>query len=227
MILNVNGIWYIFYATSYAILITWTNRSFDSLIANRMKDFPSYAISPMNGLLDAFCHFLFASSLWTVSNFLAYQPSIPNYLSFLKTNIPLAILSGILSILVDVDHFIAAGSFSLEAATSLSERPFLHNSILPLVLVTLLIYLHVNGIDRLLVFNLIGMSTVALVTQHIRDAARRGLMFRFFSYQYHSPPLLFIHQTVITTLFTLLMGHLLFFNSPAHELKEFDKLNIP
>ncbi|KAI0215142.1 hypothetical protein LSAT2_032814 [Lamellibrachia satsuma] len=37
---------------------------------------------------------------------------------------------GVFGMVIDVDHFIAAGSLSLSAATSLSKRPFFHNSFL-------------------------------------------------------------------------------------------------
>ena len=47
--------------------------------------------------------------------------------------------------ILDLDHFLAARSFSLGAATSLSKRPFLHNT--PLVFaIAILTYLSVKWI---------------------------------------------------------------------------------
>ncbi|CAF1067674.1 unnamed protein product, partial [Brachionus calyciflorus] len=65
-----------------------------------------------------------------------------------------------------LDHFIAARSFKLQAATSLEKRPFLHNSLFLIISNTILVF-----IDKK--FSLLFF--VSWFSHHIRDANRRGL----------------------------------------------------
>lgn len=78
------------------------------------------------------------------------------------------IISGLISSFIDVDHFISARSFKLQDVTSLSQRPFLHNSLLLIGLNVSVIFLHKK-------FSVLFF--VSWFSHHIRDGNRRGLWF--------------------------------------------------
>lgn len=90
-----------------------------------------------------------------------------------------AFICALVAMLIDIDHFIQAGSFSLEDALALHQRPFLHNSTLPLV-----IYLTVMFVSCTVMGNPAVIKTyanvmlVAFASHHLRDASRRGLWFQ-------------------------------------------------
>jgi len=87
------------------------------------------------------------------------------------------VLAATLSSLVDLDHFIAAKSFSLKAATSLQSRPFLHDSLVPILV--LLTSLLLGLLDKSGLITRLGILTFSsLLSHHFRDAWRRGLWFR-------------------------------------------------
>lgn len=75
---------------------------------------------------------------------------------------------------IDVDHFIEARSMSLSDATRLPHRPFLHNSLIPLVLLTSGLLL-LRSCPKTGVWLVVAFCSVA--THHVRDAQRRGLWF--------------------------------------------------
>lgn len=80
---------------------------------------------------------------------------------------------GLISSVIDIDHFILARSFHLKDATSLSRRPFLHCTTLPILAFTvifLMSYSHKNS--DLEVFGWIFIAS--FLSHHTRDAARRG-----------------------------------------------------
>ncbi|XP_049293772.1 transmembrane protein 267 [Anopheles funestus] len=79
----------------------------------------------------------------------------------------------IVSSFIDLDHFIEARSFSLQDATHLDRRPFLHNSAICLATFLLLILAKRFADIKLTLF--IAMVFIALSTHHLRDATRRGI----------------------------------------------------
>lgn len=84
-----------------------------------------------------------------------------------------SLVCGVISSAIDVDHFIAAQSLHIKDATSLSKRPFLHCTTLPLAvaLVLLLLGCHLRSAT----FEAFGwMLLASFLSHHIRDAARRG-----------------------------------------------------
>ncbi|XP_062541257.1 transmembrane protein 267 [Armigeres subalbatus] len=78
---------------------------------------------------------------------------------------------------IDVDHFIEARSFHIHDATNLTHRPFLHNSMIFLVLLVADIVM-VNMQDNFRLSIWTAIAFVAFFTHHLRDAIRRGLWFR-------------------------------------------------
>lgn len=115
----------------------------------------------IRALMDNGCHSLIGALSW----FIITYPNT-NFLEF--------ILSGFLSSIIDIDHFLSAKSFSLLDAISLPKRPFLHNS-LTLLLANCILYIFLkkfstNNSWSLLVF-------VSWFSHHVRDANRRGLWF--------------------------------------------------
>jgi len=90
-------------------------------------------------------------------------------------------LCALVAMLVDADHFLAAGSLRLKDALSLSSRPPFHNSSLILILFvslyTVPYIIGYAGDPDSLVSHLPWIVLVALLSHHVRDATRRGLWF--------------------------------------------------
>ena len=83
-----------------------------------------------------------------------------------------------MAMLVDVDHFIQAGSWRLEDAISLNQRPFLHNSTLPLSIYLIIILINLTVMGNCAEIKTgANIAFVAFFTHHLRDASRRGLWF--------------------------------------------------
>ncbi|XP_017780185.1 PREDICTED: transmembrane protein C5orf28 homolog [Nicrophorus vespilloides] len=77
------------------------------------------------------------------------------------------------SSVVDIDHFLAAGSLSLSAATNLENRPIFHCSTIPIV--STIVGLCISKYFNLPVFEkAVFIFFTALATHHTRDANRRG-----------------------------------------------------
>merc|ERR1712012_974955 len=58
-------------------------------------------------------------------------------ISNVKTNCSWILAAGLLSSLIDLDHFVAAHSLHLDNATHLTSRPLLHCSLIPLIFLLL------------------------------------------------------------------------------------------
>ncbi|MEN6410642.1 MAG: metal-dependent hydrolase [Anaerolineaceae bacterium] len=90
-------------------------------------------------------------------------------------------LAGLAAMLIDLDHFMAAGSFSLFAATHLDYRPATHSLAFAL-LCFLIIWLITRNIrDGLLVF-------MALASHVVRDASGGGTPFLLFPFEVSQIP---------------------------------------
>uniref|UniRef100_A0A1I8N9R9 Transmembrane protein 267 n=1 Tax=Musca domestica TaxID=7370 RepID=A0A1I8N9R9_MUSDO len=100
------------------------------------------------------------------------------------------------SSLIDIDHFIAAGSWSLEDATNLSRRPFLHCS--SLIVLLLLAYLCTSCLNYFKWSLVLGVLLCAFITHHTRDAIRRGYWFYPWGHTNKLPNLAYILITVLT-----------------------------
>ncbi|WAR29641.1 TM267-like protein, partial [Mya arenaria] len=86
---------------------------------------------------------------------------------------------------VDVDHFIAAKSLSLEAALSLPSRPPFHATTV-IFLVDLILLIMAAILKSGTPLTLALMFTVAWFSHHVRDGTRRGLWLPPFT---ETPPL--------------------------------------
>ncbi|XP_065923786.1 transmembrane protein 267-like [Magallana gigas] len=87
-----------------------------------------------------------------------------------------SLICGLLGMVIDSDHFIAARSLSLQAALSLRSRPFLHSSTLTLALCVLL-FLTGHALNKGWIKLLSVMCFLAWMSHHVRDGSRRGLWF--------------------------------------------------
>ncbi|XP_076816395.1 transmembrane protein 267-like [Clavelina lepadiformis] len=101
------------------------------------------------------------------------------------------LICGFLSSFIDIDHFIAAGSFSLKAAVSLPNRPIFHAVLaipvaaLVLKLVSKLFLACVNQLSlpkdfsclKSLLPTLPWLLVIAWSSHQLRDSIRRGLWF--------------------------------------------------
>lgn len=98
-------------------------------------------------------------------------------------------LSGALAVGVDVDHFIASWSLSIQAALSLTKRGAFHNSTL-IPVITGLLFLGLKYLCPLKLYpvfaNVPLIFFISWSSHHIRDATRRGLWFAPFG---STPPL--------------------------------------
>ncbi|KAK0168361.1 hypothetical protein PV327_002172 [Microctonus hyperodae] len=120
----------------------------------------------IRAISDNLTHGLVAGISWllvTVIN----QHSIIN-------NIPCIVLCATISSLIDIDHFIEARSWKLNAATNLERRPILHCTTIPILLWLLL--QKISKIYESTKFdNFSWIVLVSFLSHHIRDGTRRGL----------------------------------------------------
>lgn len=85
-----------------------------------------------------------------------------------------SLLGGLFACAVDVDHFLAAGSFRIEDATNLKTRPFLHcSSVVLAALSASALAGRLCGHAQIYKVSLIAL--VAVASHHLRDSIRRGL----------------------------------------------------
>jgi len=125
-------------------------------------------------LVDSGVHFSVGGLSWLVAGTSLQSSSVNPTVKQLTSEV---VLAATLSSLVDLDHFIAAKSFSLKAATSLQSRPFLHDSLVPILV--LLTSLLLGLLDKSGLITRLGILTFSsLLSHHFRDAWRRGLWFR-------------------------------------------------
>ncbi|XP_021937357.1 transmembrane protein 267 isoform X1 [Zootermopsis nevadensis] len=84
------------------------------------------------------------------------------------------LLCGLLASAIDLDHFAAARSLRIEDALRLSSRPFLHCTSVPLAVSGIMVMVaHIFCWPSL--HRLSWIFVVAILSHHLRDAARRGL----------------------------------------------------
>lgn len=119
----------------------------------------------VRAIMDNGSHFTVAMLTWLI-------------LSSPVINLKEILLTGLMASLIDLDHFLAARSMSLQHAIELPKRPFLHNS-LTLFVVNLMVYaiLVYFGSNYSFARKVSLMFFVAWITHHVRDANRRGLWF--------------------------------------------------
>ncbi|XP_054843063.1 transmembrane protein 267 [Eublepharis macularius] len=92
-----------------------------------------------------------------------------------KSNFSEVIFAGFLSSVIDMDHFILAGSFSLKAALTLPQRPFLHcSTVIPVVCLMLKFIMHLFKLKDSWCF-LPWMLFISWASHHVRDGTRHGL----------------------------------------------------
>uniref|UniRef100_A0A8D0KL20 Transmembrane protein 267 n=1 Tax=Salvator merianae TaxID=96440 RepID=A0A8D0KL20_SALMN len=92
-----------------------------------------------------------------------------------KSDFTEVILAGFLSSVLDLDHFIVAGSLSLKASLTLPRRPFLHcSTVIPVVCLTLKFIMHLLKLKDSWCF-LPWMLFISWTSHHIRDGIRHGL----------------------------------------------------
>lgn len=75
----------------------------------------------VRALMDNASHFTVAFLSWFIAT---YQVDSSSTTSFSFKGI---FFAGLMASIIDIDHFLAAGSMRLESAISLPKRPFLHN----------------------------------------------------------------------------------------------------
>lgn len=115
----------------------------------------------VRAMMDNASHSLVAQASWFIATY-------PN-----RFNLVEMIACGLIASLLDLDHFISAGSTRLVDAVSLSQRPFAHNS-LTWLLVNLGLYagLVYASPDKQ---HWAWLVFIAWFSHHVRDANRRGL----------------------------------------------------
>ncbi|KAK7096327.1 transmembrane protein 267-like [Littorina saxatilis] len=86
------------------------------------------------------------------------------------------LLCGLAASLIDLDHFVQAGSLQLKDAVTLQQRPPFHSTTLVLLVTGVLwvvsLVMHVTQLRKVAL-----LCCVAWLTHHLRDASRRGLWF--------------------------------------------------
>lgn len=133
---------------------------------------------PTRILLDECCHAGTALLLWMAGS--TSSCSWRDYITLIAIRWKEAALVACTACLIDVDHFIAAGSFRLYDATHLSARPFAH-AFLFAVAVPLTIWLLSRNKYAAYV------SFMVVCSHQLRDALRRGLW--LWPWRLSTPPL--------------------------------------
>eukprot|EP00434_Breviolum_minutum_P023300 symbB.v1.2.020553.t2/scaffold1739.1/size103799/1 len=174
-------------------------------------------------LSDNFCHASLAALLWTCTRLLEQQSGTTRGVwmdcSSSSFSFMLEIgMSMFIGSVVDVDHFLAAESFSLHAATHLTQRPKGHNlmmcGLLPLVL-----YLFTRNVRlSLIVFS-------AYLVHLLRDSVRRGLML-WPTGPTKTPPLPFFLVVVLYFLLPLLFVWILNHFRGSKSPKDVDDVEV-
>ena len=140
----------------------------------------------MKALGDNVTHGVIGALSWCV---VSVSP-LNSLLSSIKASWRLIVLAGVISSVMDVDHFIQAGSLDLQAATSLKTRPFLHCSLLPSLY--LLVSVVVGFIsNKISIVTQVGRRSrgrqplthlfqgvlvfSSFFSHHLRDGSRRGI----------------------------------------------------
>ncbi|XP_053665188.1 transmembrane protein 267 [Anopheles marshallii] len=113
----------------------------------------------------------------------------------------------IVSSFIDLDHFIEARSFSLQEATHLRRRPFLHNSAICVIILMLLILTKRVGSIKCGLF--IAMAFIAFSTHHLRDATRRGIWIKLPFQDSSSPAIPYVAYLVLVNIIPHVIHHLL------------------
>ncbi|TMW61293.1 hypothetical protein Poli38472_013756 [Pythium oligandrum] len=88
------------------------------------------------------------------------------------------LLAGVTAALLDLDHFIAAGSFSIDGATHLKGRPFGHavTFILAVVLLVWAYSCHKRA-NKWTIVHRVSFVVTTLLSHQLRDGMRLGLWF--------------------------------------------------
>ncbi|CAF4017648.1 unnamed protein product [Adineta steineri] len=128
----------------------------------------------------------------------------------------LLILAYIAGSFVDIDHFLEARSLSLHHALNLQQgRPFLHNSLLLLI-----INIFAFGIEHFLWrYHYIYYSAVFFIgwsTHHLRDAQRRGLTLLPFG---ETPPIDYYIPIMCFVLMTIKLFYMFGFSTQSESVK--------
>lgn len=84
------------------------------------------------------------------------------------------LLCGMMASFVDLDHFVAARSFTIHEATSLSFRPILHWTTLPVTFFVFLVILAL-AVHSVKLYKFAWFILTAFGTHHLRDGYRRGI----------------------------------------------------
>ncbi|VDL31122.1 unnamed protein product [Hymenolepis diminuta] len=164
-------------------------------------------------LVETLAHAFTGAVFWLVASLELPEPKSYRLMIFSTC------LASLGAIVVDIDHFIAAGSLSIKAARSLLGRPFLHwTGGLMLLLVLLLISGYIvrhfcSTSPYLLRLVLVGgwVILVSWTSHQMRDALRRGLWLwpppshLLSPPEYHSTPPLPLPLSYPLALITLLV----------------------
>ncbi len=189
LISHILGAWFVSWMADYFI--------------NVVHRYEGHNVRLIHIAIDECCHFALASIMWSSILVVIHRPHLTwsraetgmfvmNYK--LKLFLKDIFFAGLLGVALDLDHFIIAagsrGSVSLDAATTLSHRPFGHciEAIIGFCLVT-----YVTTGKNIYYTTLVACS---LFTNQLRDSIRRGLWFWTFG---STPPLSgFVYMLVYT-----------------------------
>ncbi|XP_064596500.1 transmembrane protein 267-like [Liolophura sinensis] len=118
------------------------------------------------------------------------------------------VVCGLLAMVLDVDHFIAAKTFTLKGAVSHPTRPPLHaTSVIPLC--ASFIYVTSRLLSWKSGTTLAVMLTIAWLSHHIRDGVRRGLWLPPFG---STPPIPFNVYVASTAILPVLFKVMKFYS---------------
>lgn len=143
--------------------------------------------------IDNAAHAAIAAATWTSASLIG-RP----VMSFRRV-LTEALVAAIVGSAVDLDHFVAAQSLSLRAATKLRHRPFAHSALAVLAIPTTL------GCTGAITWPFAILVATSIASHQARDGLRRGI---WFASTWSTPPLSRLAYAVALIVLALLAAAL-------------------
>jgi hypothetical protein len=193
-----------------------------SVVTDCLRSQKAFDFSLFQIFLDSTCHQILAGSTWLTFVGLHKKNSKCSILNYPINSWIYFVLSLFFGFFVDIDHFIAAKSFSIYNATHLQNRPFGHCLLLIIAIMILLIILIPKSFREIPI-----IFTLGTLSHIIRDSSRRGIYIMPYA---TTPPIHYVVHLVLLTILPYAAYHFisLIQQNPVHETEKFQKsLKLP
>lgn len=158
-------------------------------------------------LLDSSAHAVIGILIWNYVifkyNFLSssgLNEFLPSFFNYCFSHAWDLLLSGFLSSLLDIDHFLEAKSWSLFDATHLSHRPFGHSLLFIFIFILVYMLISKDKVNSLRLF-------LCWFSHQLRDSIKHGL---WIGLMFGSTPLLTLPWILIIYSLIMIIGRILY-----------------